>query len=155
MRRVIPLLLVGLALAAVTASFVRRGCCDAQLAASAGCGDTGRWFRSEFGADAATCAAIRAEQAKFSAECAKHCVAVAEAESALAKLPAGAPAAERAGAEAALRAARDTCHAERVAFARRIAGMLSPEAGKRYLDIVLPRLAKLDHAGSPDAAGHR
>jgi hypothetical protein len=155
MKRFVALALIGIALAVIASSFVRRGCCDKQLAKSAGCGDTSRWFRCEFGADGPTCDAIVKAQADFCKKCREHCAATAAAGEILKQLPADAPKESREAAEASLEAAKKHCHEARVAHARRIAGMLAPEAGKRYLTVVLPHLAKLDHAGPPDAACNR
>lgn len=155
MKRLVPLALIGVALAVITASFVRRGCCDAQLASSASHGDTRCWFHCEFGLDPATCEAIAAAQAKFEVACEGHCAEVARARARLAALPADASPEAREGAVTAVMTAESFCRREREAHIRRLAAMMPPEAAKRYLDIVLPRLAKLDHNGSPDAAGNR
>jgi hypothetical protein len=138
-----------------SASFVRRGCCDVRLAKSASHGKTCCWFRCEFGLDQATCTAIEEAQAEFNVACERHCADVAAAEKALASLPTDALAERRAAAEAAVKAAEAHCREAREAHVRRLAAMMPPEAGKRYLDIALARLAKLDHSGSHDAAGHR
>ena len=149
MKRLVPLALLGVALAVVAATFVRRGCCDARLAHSVACGDTHCWFRCEFGLDDKTCAAIDRAQAKFAVDCTRHCREVAEARAALDKLPAAAAPEARAGAELALKAADAHCRAAREEHARKLAAMMPPEAGARYLEIVLPRLRALDHLGAP------
>lgn len=153
MKRLVLVLLVGAALALITAAFVRRGCCDAQLAESAGCGDTNCWFRVELGLDGKTIGAINRSQAGFEIECAGHCRAVAAAEATLKKLPADAPVADLDAAKAAVAAADKTCRDARVAQARRLAALMPEVAGKKYLELVLPRLAGHDHASTPDAVG--
>ena len=153
MKRLILVLLVGSALALVTAAFVRRGCCDAKLAHSADCGDTCCWFRVELGLDGDTIAAIKRAQADFDAECAAHCREVEAAAAALKKLPADAPVADRDAAKATLAVADKTCRDARVAQARRLAALMPEAAGKKYLALVLPRLSGHDHASTPAAAG--
>ena len=155
MKRLVPLLLLGLALAVIAASFARRGCCDANLAKSAAAGDTACWFRCEFGLDSSTSEAVTKAHAAFMPECEKHCARIAEARAALGELPADAPADRRADATRAVAEAVSTCEAAREAHARKLAAMMPPVAGKRYLDLVLPRLRELDHNGAPDASGRR
>ena len=153
MKRLVPLLILGVVAGLATAAFVRLGCCDAGLAHSAGCGDTRCWFRVEFGLDAKTIDAIEASQKRFAVECAGHCRVVAEAEAALKKLPSDASDAERAAAREAVAAADRACRTAREEHVRRIAALMPAAEGKRYLDIVSPRLAKHGHSSIPDASG--
>ena len=153
MKRLVPLLVLGAVVALATAVFVRRGCCDAGLAHSAGCGDTRCWFRVEFGLDAKTLDAIEASQKRFAVECAGHCRAVVAAEAALKKLSSDAPVADLAAAREAVAAAEKICRDARDEQVRRIAALMPAAEGKRYLDIVLPRLAKHGHSSIPDASG--
>ncbi len=155
MRRLVALLLCGVALAVIAWAFARRGACDAQLETSAQSGDVRCWFRCELGLDAATIAKIMTEQEGFVARCAEHCRTIAALRAELDAMPADAPAERRAGPEARLAEADETCRSEREAHVRRIASMMPPDSARRYLDIVLPRLVSLDHCGAPDAAGRR
>lgn len=155
MKRLVPLLLLGVAVGVMTAAFVRRGCCDAHLAHAADCGDTCYWFRVEFGLDDKTIAAVMQAQSEFEPECAEHCRVVNKARVALEKLTSGTSAAETETARAAVADAEKFCRDARFAHARRLASLMPPDAGRRYLEIVLPRLAGHDHASVPDAAGRR
>lgn len=152
-KRLALVMIAGAALMLAIAAFVRRGACDAQLARSADCGDTCCWFRVELGLDSETIAAINRAQAEFDDTCAAHCRAVDRAREVLKKLPADAPASERDAANAAVVAADKICRDARVAQVRRLAALMPEAAGKKYLAIVLPRLAGHDHASTPDASG--
>lgn len=155
MKRLVPLLLVGVLLAVMTWSLVRRGCCDSRLACSAACGDVGCWFRCEFGASPEVSAAISREQNAFTAQCEAECAAVRRCEAERAALGAEASPASIAAADAALAAARATSLRSREAFVQRVAALLEPEARVRYLALVTPRLADHTHAGATDATGRR
>lgn len=132
-----------------------RGHCDRALMSAAARGDVGAWFRCEFGLDDAAIAAILREQEAFTPLCDAHCRDIREAQAALRALPADASPEVRRAAEALVARRTAFCESERVAHARRLAAIMPADAGARYLDIVLPRLKTLDHAGAPDAAGRR
>jgi uncharacterized membrane protein len=64
--------------------------------------------------------------------------------------PGSDPAAERAAA-AEVRRAEEACRMSVEAHVRAVAAAMDPAQGARYLAMVLPRLAALDHAGPPNA----
>jgi len=52
---------------------------------------------------------------------------------------------------AALQQAETTCRLSVEEHVRRVAAVMEPRQGARYLAMVLPRLAALDHSGPPNA----
>ena len=147
MKRMTPLLLLGIVGGVITAALVRRAACDGHLNESVLKGDSRCWLRCGLGLDEATCDAIDREQADFSDICAGLCQAVFEAKKSLGQLPADASAEARAEAEARVKQAEETRRAGQETHVRRLAGLMPPEARRRYLEFVLPRLRSHDRTG--------
>jgi hypothetical protein len=102
--------------------------------------DAMAWMRAEFHLSEAQFTAIRKLHEDYREQCAGHCSAIM--------------AAERRGAAAAeIAALEKTCTDAMGGHFRRVADLMPPGQGTRYLAIVLPRVADYDHRGSPQRAG--
>jgi hypothetical protein len=82
-------------------------------------------------------AAIKKLHEDYSEVCAGHCAAIMAAQKR------GAPPAEIAALE-------KTCVTAMTEHFKRVAALMPPGQGERYLAIVLPRLADFDHRGAPN-----
>lgn len=94
------------------------------------------WLRAEFHLNGAQFAAIKRLHDGYGAECARHCAAI------MAARQRSAPAAEVAGLER-------VCVESMTVHFRKVAALMPPGEGERYLGIVLPRVANYGHAGAP------
>jgi hypothetical protein len=105
-------------------------------------GDALEWLRVEFKLSDAQFAAIKRLHADYGGTCARHCAAI------MAARERQAPAAEIAGLESeCVRSMKD--HFERVA------ALMAPDQGRRYLALVLPRIEDYDHRGAPNVEVRR
>jgi hypothetical protein len=101
-------------------------------------GDAMAWLRTEFKLDDAQFAAIKALHADYGLVCARHCRMI------IAARDRGAPPAE-------ISALEKTCVDSMTDHFQRVAALMSPAEGKRYLAMVMPRVAEYDHArGAPN-----
>jgi predicted hydrolase (HD superfamily) len=103
--------------------------------------DAMHWLRVEFKLDDAQFAAIRRLHDDYYIECTDHCAAIMEARERQA------PAAEVARLE-------EICESAMTAHFRRVAALMAPAEGRRYLEIVLPRVAGYAHHGAPSVQVH-
>lgn len=137
--------IVGLAVAC--GFFVFHVTCDPQAHAAARDGDVMEWMRCEFHLTDAQYAEILKLHDAHSEECARHCAAVQSARAQIAEARKADDAQALAKAELVERDAGAVCEAATEAHVRRVAAVMSPEDGARYLAMVLPRLSRLDHQG--------
>jgi hypothetical protein len=100
-------------------------------------GDAMAWLRAEFHPDDAAFAAIKQLHDDYGNVCAQHCRAI------LAAKARHAPPAEVAALER-------TCVVSMTDHFRRVAALMPPGEGARYLAIVLPRIEDYDHNGPPN-----
>ena len=100
-------------------------------------GDAMGWLRAEFRLSDTQFAAIKRLHEDYREICAVHCSAIMTAEKR------GAPRAEVATLE-------KTCVDAMTVHFRRVASLMPPGQGERYLAIVLPRVADYDHRGAPN-----
>lgn len=100
-------------------------------------GDALAWLRTEFHLDIEQYAAIKKLHEDYGKVCAGHCAAIMAAQQR------GAPAAEIAALE-------KTCVTAMTEHFKRVAALMPPGEGERYLAIVLPRIADFDHRGAPN-----
>ena len=99
--------------------------------------DAMTWLQAEFHLSEAQFAAIKKLHEDYHVVCADHCAAIMAAEKR------GAPRTEIATLE-------KTCVDAMNAHFRRVAALMPPGQGERYLTIVLPRIADYDHRGAPN-----
>jgi len=134
----------------LTAGAFFRWHCDDALHAAAQQRDAMKWLRTEFHLSDAQFAAIARLHEDYSTECAVHCAAIGSARAELA-------AAEKSGQPAATLAALHRKVAERElvcrtaigAHLRKVAAIMPPGEGKRYLQLLLPRVETYRHQGAP------
>jgi hypothetical protein len=122
------------AAAAFGASFVLNDNPDLRRAARDG--DAMAWLRTEFRLDDTQFAAIRKLHDDYGAVCAEHCLAITNAR-------------EGAAAAAELAQLEKACVDAMTAHFQRVAAVMGPPQGERYLATVLPRIAAYAHANAP------
>jgi hypothetical protein len=109
---------------------------DRAMHAAARQGDALAWLRVEFRLDDAQFQAIRTLHHEYSFECGRHCAAIMEAR-------------ERRAPAAEVAALERVCLEAITGHFRRVAALMAPEQGERYLALVLPRVAGFAHDGAP------
>jgi hypothetical protein len=123
--------------------------CDPMAHAAARDGDVMVWMRHEFCLGDGQYAEVLRLHEEHSMVCAQHCAAVRAARGRLVEAQALGEASAIADAALKLRRTAEVCRASTEAHVRRVAAAMAPEQGARYLALVLPRLAALDHQGPP------
>jgi hypothetical protein len=99
--------------------------------------DSMEWLRVEFKLSDDQYAAIKQLHAQYGSICAEHCSAIMAAQKR------NAPRAEVAALEKA-------CVQSMTEHFNRVAALMSPGEGERYLALVLPRVQDYDHRGAPN-----
>jgi len=110
------------------------------------------WLRTDFRLSDAQFAAIRKLHESYSVVCERHCQAIQEAalkRNTLKSAP-NTEAALLTAAERRLEELRDVCERAIAAHVREVAAQMAPEQGRRYLALVLPKIADFDHRAAPD-----
>jgi len=110
-------------------------------------GDAMAWLRAEFHLNGAQFAAIKQLHDDYGVVCSRHCAAIMAAKQ---RAAASATSADKARAEAAVAALERTCLDSMTEHFRRVAALMPPREGERYLAIVLPRVAGYEHNGAPN-----
>lgn len=115
-------------------------------------GDAMAWLRADFHLDDRQFAEIKKLHDAYAPSCEEHCRLIQEAtkvrdaiKTARGSDPAGAAAAER-----TLQELRTTCETAITVHVRKVAALMSPGDGHRYLALVLPKIADFDHQMAPD-----
>lgn len=103
-------------------------------------GDAMAWLRSEFHLSDVQFASIKQLHDAYNTVCVEHCAAVTTAKQR------GAPAAEMAALEA-------TCVQSMTDHFQRVAALMPPGQGARYLETVLPCVAGYSHTDAPTVQG--
>jgi hypothetical protein len=150
MKNFLLTFLAVLAAGALAAGAFFRWHCDDALHAAAQEHDAMKWLRTEFHLSDAQFAAISKLHEDYSVECADHCAAIGSARAQLA-------AAEKSGQPAATLAALRRKVAERElacrtaigVHLRKVAALMPPGQGERYLQMLLPRVENYGHQGAP------
>jgi hypothetical protein len=148
--------LAALALAAsITAGIAYRAGGDRTVQAALAHSDAMEWLRVDFGLTDAQFAAIKKLHDDYSVICEEHCRAIQDATRTLRALKsAQASPAEIAAADREVQTLRLVCESAIATHVRRCAAEMSPEAGKRYLAMVLPKIKDFDHVAPPDLGLH-
>jgi len=110
---------------------------DRAMHAAAREGDAMAWLRVEFRLDERQFGAIKQLHDDYSIACGKHCADI------MAARARKAPAAEVAALE-------KICVDSMTGHFRRVAALMPPAQGERYLAMVLPRIAGYAHHGAPN-----
>lgn len=138
-----------LALAAGWLSYRSGG--DHEVRAALAQGDAMAWLRAEFSLTDAQFTAIEKLHADYSVICEEHCLAIQDATRTLRSLKADAAApAAIAAADREVQQLRLVCESAIATHVRRCAAEMSPEAGERYLAMMLPKIKDFDHLAPPD-----
>lgn len=114
-------------------------------------GDAMAWLRADFHLDDRQFAEIKKLHEAYAPSCEEHCRLIQEAAKARDALRAtdGSDAAAVAAAERTLQQLRTTCETAISSHVRQVAELMSPEDGRRYLALILPRIAAFDHQMAP------
>ncbi len=148
--------LAALALAAtITAGIAYRTGSSRTVQAALAQEDAMEWLRVDFGLTDAQFAAIKKLHDDYSLICEEHCRAIQDATRTLRTLKAAqASPADIAAADREVQSLRLVCESAIATHVRRCAAEMSPEAGKRYLAMVLPKIKDFDHVAPPDLGLH-
>ena len=103
-------------------------------------GDAMEWLQAEFKLTPAQFAAIKQLHDQYGQICSRHCSMIMAAQQR------GAPKVEIAALES-------ECVRSMTEHFKRVAALMSPAEGKRYLAMVLPRIQDYDHRGAPNLEG--
>jgi hypothetical protein len=110
------------------------------------------WLRTDFRLTDAQFATIRRLHEAYAVVCEQHCQAIQEAAIRRNQLKAapGTDAAALAAADRKVEELREVCETAIAAHVREVAAQMEPEQGRRYLALVLPKIADFDHRAAPD-----
>lgn len=124
---------------------------DREVRQAVASGDALAWLRADFQLTDAQFARIKQLHESYSVVCEEHCRAIQEAARERQALrERGAEPAVLAAAERKVQELRAVCETAIAAHVRQCAAEMSPEAGQRYLALVLPKIADFDHRAPPD-----
>jgi len=112
------------------------------LRAATRAGDALAWIRVEFHLTDAQFAEIKQLHERYGAQCDAHCRAIMAAQ-------------RRHASRAELAALEATCVQSMTDHFQRVAALMTPDEGRRYLAIVLPRVHDFDHRGAPNVQAWR
>ncbi len=122
------------------------------MQAAAQNGDAMAWLRADFHLTEAQFTEIRKLHDAYAPSCEEHCRLIREATKVRAAIKAtgGADPAAVAAAERTLQELRITCETAITVHVQKVAALMSPADGRRYLDLVLPKIANFDHKAAPN-----
>lgn len=114
-------------------------------------GDAMAWLRADFHLDDRQLAAIKKLHEAYAPSCEEHCRLIQEAAQSrdALRVASGSDPTAIAAAERTLQERRATCETAIGVHVRQVAERMSPEDGRRYLALVLPRIAAFDHHAAP------
>jgi len=115
-------------------------------------GDAMAWLREDFHLTDPQFAEIKKLHDAYAPSCEQHCRLIQEATKArdAIKTAGGADPATASAAEHRLQELRATCETAIAAHVRKVAAVMTPADGQRYLALVLPKIADFDHRMAPD-----
>jgi len=134
---VVTLLIAVVACAASFGAFYALNRGPAQVRQAARDGDALKWLRVEFKLSDAQYAAIKQLHDDYGSVCSRHCAEIMAAE-------------KRHASAAEVAVLERTCVESMSDHFRRVATLMAPDEGRRYLAIVMPRILDYDHRGAPD-----
>lgn len=113
--------------------------------------DAMEWLRVDFHLTDAQFAEIQKLHDAYAPSCEEHCRMIREASKARDALVAarGSDPAAVTAAERVLQEMRTTCESAITVHVQRVAALMSPADGQRYLALVLPKVANFDHQMAP------
>lgn len=135
--------------AGVIGFFCYRMSSDAALHAAAMKRDTMEWLRADFHLTEAQFAAVQKLHVDYAPTCEEHCREIQAARKML--TTAGADdAVARSAAEQKLQELRLSCELAMIRHVRQVAAVMSPEDGRRYVELVSPKIVDFDHTAAPN-----
>lgn len=142
-------LVAGLALAVGLTTY--RTSSDPDLTRALAQQDALEWLRTDFQLTNTQFAAIKQLHDSYSTVCAEHCRAIQEATNDRGNLAHSGRAtpAQLAAADRRVEELRLVCESAIATHVRQCAALMSPEAGARYLALVLPKIKDFDHLAPP------
>jgi len=147
---VATLVLLAVISAATGVAFYRAGS-NRPLHEAAARRDALLWLKTDFQLDDSQFAAIRALHESYSGTCDEHCRRIQEATRIRkALLAAHATPGDLQAADRQIDELKANCEHALTVHVRMVAALMAPEQGRRYLDIVLPKIAQFDHLAAPD-----
>ncbi len=151
MKRLGQSLLVLAVAAVATGAFCYRLSSAPALHAAVARHDAMAWLRADFHLTDRQFEAIKKLHDDYAPGCEEHCRRIKAATQARDALRArhDADPAAAAEAERTLAELRTTCETAIGAHVRKVAALMSPEDGRRYLAMVLPKIAEFDHQMAP------
>lgn len=115
------------------------------------CADSLFWLKREFGLGGERLERIQKLHTAYHSICEEHCAAILRARTTVRELERdGAPADALAAARAEVSRLDLQCRTSLEGHIREVASLMDEDSGRRYLEIVLPRLGTFDHEGAPD-----
>ena len=133
--------LLGVATAAVLAFAITRWIGPTPLHPE---NDSLAWIEAEFHLSPAQVAAVKALHDEYQPVCREHCLRIAQARARLAAVSPG----ERDSAQAELAQVEETCRTATRAHLQRMAAVMAPAEGERFLALVLPKISS-PHSEAP------
>jgi hypothetical protein len=109
-----------------------------------------KWLRTEFHLSDAQFAAVAKLHEDYSMECADHCAAIGGARAELAAdEKSGQPATALAALQRKVAERELACRMAIGVHLRKVAALMPPGEGERYLKMLLPRVENYRHQGAP------
>jgi hypothetical protein len=137
--------------ATVTGTLAYRAGADRAVRTALAEQDAMAWLRADFGLTDTQFAAIKKLHDDYSVICEQHCLEIQDATRRLRSLRAeSADDARLATAQQEVERLRLVCESAIATHVRRCAAEMSPDAGQRYLALVLPKIKDFDHLAPPD-----
>lgn len=147
-------LIVAVSIGAGTGAYL---CCRPALPTVSGIDtDSLTWLRMDFALDPDRMADIERMHRDFQKICAGHCSGIRATREKIRQLKANGAPGEEISAAMLVEAGQDAeCRSSLDMHVRAIAGIIGGKDGERYLQLVLPRIARFDHtAAPPPRTGH-
>lgn len=152
MKHLVSTILLVIAAAGVTGFVAFRTTAESSVARALTKQDAMEWLRADFELTDAQFAAIKQLHDAYSVTCEEHCREIIEAAGVRNRLTSSlqTDAAALAAADRRVEELRTLCESALDAHIRRCASHMSPEAGQRYLALVLPKIKDFDHLAAPN-----
>jgi uncharacterized membrane protein len=114
--------------------------------------DAMEWLRADFQLTDEQFSAIKKMHDAYSTVCEEHCREIQQAARARREIAAAAPPdpAALAAADRRVEQLRLVCESAIATHVRQCAEVMSPEAGRRYMALVLPKIKDFDHEAAPN-----
>ncbi len=152
MKYLLATLALVAAIASVAGFISFRASSDPAVQQALAQGDAMEWLRTDFHLTPAQFDAIKKLHDSYSVVCEDHCRDIQNATRARSALQQKTPgdAAALAAADRRAEELRLVCESAIATHVRQCAAHMSPEAGQRYLALVLPKISDFDHQAPPD-----